>query len=32
VEIRHFTGLPEPVVAVALGFVPDPAGAAEADS
>lgn len=24
VEIRHFTGVPEPVVAVALGFVPDP--------
>ena len=25
VEIRHFTGVPDPVVAVALGFVPDPA-------
>lgn len=33
VEIRHFTGVAEPVVAVALGFVPDPPGApAEEDA
>ena len=31
VEIRHFQGGAEPVVAVALGFVPAPAGARPAD-
>ena len=29
VAIRHFTGVAEPVVAVALGFVPDPGGATD---
>ena len=32
VEIRHFTGVPEPVVAVALGFVPDRGGVSEPES
>jgi hypothetical protein len=31
VEIRHFTGVSEPVVAVALGFVPDPRSPPEPD-
>jgi len=31
VEIRHFTGVAEPVVAVALGFVPDPRESSERD-
>jgi len=32
VEIRHFAGVPQPVVAVALGFVPDPRPASEPES
>ena len=32
VEIRHFQGATEPVVAVALGFVPDPGGASPRES
>jgi len=31
VEIRHFTGVTEPVVAVALGFVPDPRASSPPD-